>query len=91
VSIALLVRLAARGDLHEWERIVDQYSKLIWSITVEYRLVESNAADVVDGRLLPAERDQTVRDAMSRLPTRWQDPACLRTVDPVLVLNTVHV
>jgi RNA polymerase sigma factor (sigma-70 family) len=142
-SIALLVRLAAKGDLHAWERIVDQYSKLIWSITVEYRLVESDAADVaqttwlrllehidrikypervgswlaatarneclrclaarkrvvlghdtdeieevlapgaeVDEHLLAAERDQTVRDAMSRLPTRWQQLLEMLMADP---------
>src|SRR5215472_15395749 len=45
-SIALLVRHAAGGDMQAWERLVDQYSKLIWSITAEYRLVESDAADV---------------------------------------------
>lgn len=143
VSTALLVRLAAKGDLHAWERIVDQYSKLIWSITVEYRLVESDAADVaqttwlrllehidriqypdrvgswlaatarneclrclaarkrvvlghdtneieevhapgaeVDERLLAAERDQTVRDAMSRLPARWQRLLEMLMADP---------
>src|SRR5215471_1430485 len=46
-SIALLVQHAAGGDMQAWERLVDQYSKLIWSITAEYRLVESDAADVV--------------------------------------------
>jgi RNA polymerase sigma factor (sigma-70 family) len=143
VTIALLVRLAASGDKQAWERLVDQYSKLIWSITAEYRLVESDAADVaqttwlrllehidrirypdrvgswlaatarneclrslaarkrvvlshdtndiedrhapgaeVDERLLAAERDQTVRDAMSRLPTRWQRLLELLMADP---------
>lgn len=46
VSVELLVQHAARGDKRAWERLVDQYSRLIWSITVEYRLVESDAADV---------------------------------------------
>jgi RNA polymerase sigma factor (sigma-70 family) len=32
--------------MQAWEGLVDQFSKLIWSITVEYRLVESDAADV---------------------------------------------
>lgn len=140
--IALLVRLAASGDVQAWERLVDQYSKLIWSITTEYRL-DSDAADVaqttwlrllehidriqypdrvgswlaatarneclrslavrkrvvlgddtndleeahapgaeVDERLLAAERDQTVRDAMSRLPTRWQRLLEMLMADP---------
>lgn len=143
VSVALLVRLAADGDKKAWERLVDQYSKLIWSITVEYRLVESDAADVaqttwlrllehidriqypdrvgswlaatarneclrslaarkrvvlghdteamedahapgaeVDERLLAAERDQTVRDAMSMLPARWQRLLEMLMADP---------
>jgi RNA polymerase sigma factor (sigma-70 family) len=142
-SIALLVRLAGRGDRQAWERLVDQYSKLIWSITVEYRLVESDAADVaqttwlrllehidriqypdrvgswlavtarneclrclaarkrvvlshdtdemeeapafgadIDERLLAAERDETVREAMSRLPTRWQRLLEMLMADP---------
>lgn len=142
-SIALLVRLAGKGDRRAWERLVDQYSKLIWSITVEYRLVESDAADVaqttwlrllehidriqypdrvgswlavtarneclrclaarkrvvlgqdtdemedapafgadIDERLLAAERDQTVREAMSRLPTRWQRLLEMLMADP---------
>lgn len=142
-SIALLVRLAARGDKQAWERLVDQYSKLIWSITVEYRLGESDAADVaqttwlrllehidriqypdrvgswlaatarneclrslaarkrvvlghdtnemeevhapgaeVDEHLLAVERDQTVREAMSRLPTRWQRLLEMLMADP---------
>jgi RNA polymerase sigma factor (sigma-70 family) len=142
-SIALLVRHAAGGDMQAWERLVDQFSKLIWSITAEYRLVESDAADVaqttwlrllehidriqypdrvgswlaatarneclrslaarkrmvlghdtdemeevhahgaeVDERLLAAERDQTVREAMSLLPTRWQMLLEMLMADP---------
>ena len=45
-DIARLVRRAAQGDRHAWERLVDQYARLIWSITGEFRLVESDAADV---------------------------------------------
>ena len=41
------VRRAATGDLQAWNRLVDQYSKLIWSITTNFKLVESDAADVV--------------------------------------------
>jgi RNA polymerase sigma factor (sigma-70 family) len=43
---AQLVRLAAAGDLGAWEQLVERYGRLIWSITVEFRLVESDAADV---------------------------------------------
>ena len=45
-DVARLVRCAAEGDRKEWERLVSQYERLIWSITVEFKLVESDAADV---------------------------------------------
>jgi RNA polymerase sigma factor (sigma-70 family) len=45
-DIAGLVRGAADGDLTAWERLVDQFARLIWSITGEFKLVESDAADV---------------------------------------------
>lgn len=45
-DIAGLVRGAAAGDLGAWERLVDQFARLIWSITGEFKLVESDAADV---------------------------------------------
>jgi RNA polymerase sigma factor (sigma-70 family) len=143
VRIALLVRLAASGDKQAWECLVDQYSKLIWSITAEYRLLESDAADVaqttwlrllqhidriehpdrvgswlaatarneclrslaarkrvvlghddveldsavahgpeIDERLLADERAQVVRDALSRLPRRWQRLLEMLMADP---------
>jgi RNA polymerase sigma factor (sigma-70 family) len=142
-DIAGLVRGAAAGDRQAWERLVDQYARLIWSITVEFKLVESDAADVaqttwlrllehidriqypdrvgswlaatarneclrnlaarkrvvlahddevltgvvasgpeVDERILADERDQVVRDALSRLPWRWQRLLELLMADP---------
>ena len=45
-DVARLVRRAAEGDLYAWERLVDQYARLIWSITGEFKLMESDAADV---------------------------------------------
>jgi len=47
VKIVEWVRQAATGDLYAWTRLVDQYSRLIWSITASFKLVESDAADVV--------------------------------------------
>ena len=35
-----------RGDRGAWERLVDQYGRLIWAITRDFKLVESDAADV---------------------------------------------
>ena len=45
-DVASLVRRAAEGDRHAWEGLVDQYARLIWSITAEFKLAESDAADV---------------------------------------------
>ena len=142
-DVASLVRRAAEGDRHAWEGLVDQYGRLIWSITVDFKLIESDAADVVqttwlrllqhidrieypdrvgswlaatarneclrslaarkrvvlghddveldnavahgpeiDERLLADERDQVVRDAISRLPRRWQRLLELLMADP---------
>jgi RNA polymerase sigma factor (sigma-70 family) len=143
VDVAELVRGATDGDRQAWERLVDQFARLIWSITAEFKLVESDAADVaqttwlrllehidrieypdrvgswlaatarneclrslaarkrvvlsdddielgsgqvrgpeIDERLLADERDQTVRDAMSRLPRRWQRLLEMLMADP---------
>jgi RNA polymerase sigma factor (sigma-70 family) len=46
-DIVGLVRRATAGDRSAWEGLVEQYSRLIWSITVDFKLVESDAADVV--------------------------------------------
>ena len=141
--VAILVRRAADGDRHAWEGLVDQYARLIWSITVEFKLTESDAADVaqttwlrllqyidriehpdrvgswlaatarneclrslaarkrvvlghddgeldsavahgpeIDDRLLADERDQVVREALSRLPRRWQRLLEMLMADP---------
>ena len=142
-DVASLVRRAAEGDRHAWEGLVDQYARLIWSITVDFKLTESDAADVaqttwlrllqhidrieypdrvgswlaatarneclrslaarkrvvlghddveldsavahgpdIDERLLADERDQVVRDALSRLPRRWQRLLEMLMADP---------
>jgi RNA polymerase sigma factor (sigma-70 family) len=46
-DIAAVVRRAAGGDMCAWDRLVDQYGRLIWSIPVRFKLEESDAADVV--------------------------------------------
>jgi RNA polymerase sigma factor (sigma-70 family) len=142
-DIAQLVRGAADGDRRAWERLVDQYARLIWSITVDFKLVESDASDVVqttwlrllehidrieypervgswlaatarneclrtlaarkrvvlghddveltsvavhgpeiDERLLADERAQVVREALTRLPHRWQRLLEMLMADP---------
>ncbi len=142
-GIAGLVRGAAGGDRRSWERLVDQFARLIWSITADFKLAESDAADVaqttwlrllehidrieypdrvgswlaatarneclrslaarkrvvlaqddemltdvvaaepeVDEQILADERDQVVRDALSRLPGRSQRLLELLMADP---------
>jgi RNA polymerase sigma factor (sigma-70 family) len=46
LDIGQLVRRAAEGDRQAWERLVDQYHRLIWAVTRDFSLVESDAADV---------------------------------------------
>lgn len=46
-DVPTLVRRAAAGDKAAWERLVDQYSRLIWAMTRDFRLAEIDAADVV--------------------------------------------
>lgn len=142
LDVALLVRRAAEGDRWAWERLVDQYSRLIWAMTRDFKLVESDANDVaqatwlrllehidrlkdpariaswlaitarreclrtlaarkrvvlvhddaaigdlpyepeIDERLLANERAQAVREALSRLPWRWQRLLELLMADP---------
>ena len=46
LDVARLMRRAANGDPHAWQSLVDRYGRLIWSITRDFKLVESDAADV---------------------------------------------
>jgi RNA polymerase sigma factor (sigma-70 family) len=47
LDITAWVRRAADGDKRAWNRLVDQYGRLVWSITARFKLAESDAADVV--------------------------------------------
>src|ERR1700760_1232691 len=143
LDVAELVRRAADGESWAWERLVDQYSRLIWAITRDFKLMESDAADVaqvtwlrllenihkienpdrvgswlattarneclrclanrkrvvlaededvlqgaapagpeIDERLLLEERAEQVREAMTRLPLRWQHMLDMLMADP---------
>ena len=142
-DVATLVRRAKEGDRQAWEGLVDQFGRLIWSITVDFKLADGDAADVsqttwlrllqhidrieypdrvgswlaatarneclrslaarkrvvlghddaelenavalgpdLDERLLADERAQVVRDALSRLPRRWQRLLEMLMADP---------
>lgn len=43
---AAVVQRAVAGDHSAWELLVDQYARLVWAVTREFRLTESDAADV---------------------------------------------
>jgi RNA polymerase sigma factor (sigma-70 family) len=47
MDVAEVVRSAASGDAAAWDRLMDQYGRLIWSITRDFKLAESDASDVV--------------------------------------------
>jgi RNA polymerase sigma factor (sigma-70 family) len=51
-DIASLVQRAADGDKWAWERLVDQYARLIWAMTRDFKLIESDAADVAQATWL---------------------------------------
>jgi RNA polymerase sigma factor (sigma-70 family) len=46
LDVARMMRRAADGDPSAWEGLVDKYGRLIWSITRDFKLVETDAADV---------------------------------------------
>jgi RNA polymerase sigma factor (sigma-70 family) len=46
-DMEIQVRRAVEGDRQAWRRLVEQYGRLIWSITAKFKLAESDAADVV--------------------------------------------
>jgi RNA polymerase sigma factor (sigma-70 family) len=46
LGVARLVKRAGVGDTRAWDELVDKYGKLIWSITRDFKLAESDAADV---------------------------------------------
>lgn len=52
LDIADLVRRATDGDWWAWERLIDQYGRLIWATTHSFKLPESDAADVVQATWL---------------------------------------
>jgi len=51
-DVASLVQRAAAGDKWAWERLVDRYARLIWSMTRDFKLIESDAADVTQATWL---------------------------------------
>src|SRR5258708_7000208 len=52
VDATHLVRRAAEGHRWAWERLVAKYSRLIWAMTRDFKLPDSDAADVVQATWL---------------------------------------
>lgn len=46
VEAADLVRRAGAGDRGAWEQLVDRYARLVWAVTHNCRMSESDASDV---------------------------------------------
>lgn len=52
LTAADLLYRAAAGDRWAWERLVEKYGRLIWAMTRDFKLPESDAADVVQATWL---------------------------------------
>ena len=82
-DVARLVRRAADGDQRAWNRLVERYSRVIWTVARNYQLVESDASDVAQAtwlRLLEhIDRLETPARVGSWLATTARDE-CLRSV-----------
>ncbi len=52
LAAADLLYRAAAGDRWAWERLVEKYGRLIWAMTHDFKLAESDAADVVQATWL---------------------------------------
>jgi DNA-directed RNA polymerase specialized sigma subunit len=87
LDVARLVERAAGGDGQAWERLVDQYARLVSAIVEDFELGESDAADLaqVTG-LRPLEHIQWVehpdRGALSCFASRWQHLLHLLMANP---------
>lgn len=46
LDVTRLMRRAAEGETRAWEGLIDKYGRLVWSITRDFKLRESDAADV---------------------------------------------
>ena len=51
-DLAVLVERAAGGDHRAWEQLVAKYAKLIWALTRQFRLADSDARDVAQATWL---------------------------------------
>jgi RNA polymerase sigma factor (sigma-70 family) len=52
IDATYLIRMAGEGHRWAWERLVAKYSRLIWAMTRDFKLSESDASDVVQATWL---------------------------------------
>jgi len=62
-STQALLTAAAEGDQAAWDRLVDRFSRLVWSVARGFRLSDADAADVCQTTWLRlVEHLQTIND-----------------------------
>ena len=73
-DIARLVRRAAEGNRWAWERLVEQYERLIWAMTRDFKLVESDATDVAQITWLRCLSTSTGSNTRRGWDPGWRPP-----------------
>ncbi len=69
-DLVVLVNAAAQGDAQAWDKIVDRFTRLLWSVARSYRLNDSDAADVVQMTWLRLLENVNRIDSPQGLP-KW--------------------
>lgn len=77
------VRAAAAGDARAWEKIVDRYADLVWSICRAHRMSDADAADTVQLTWLRLLQNlERIRDP--RRLAGWLATTCRRECQALL-------
>jgi RNA polymerase sigma factor (sigma-70 family) len=77
------VRAAAAGDARAWEKIVDRYADLVWSICRAHRMSDADAADTVQLTWLRLLQNlERIRDP--RRLAGWLATTCRRECQDLL-------
>lgn len=93
LDVAKLVRSAAEGDRWAWERLHDQYSRIIWAIIRDFKITECDAADVFQVtwlRLLEHIDRLTYPDRVGFWLATTARHECLRIVEARRKVILVH-
>ena len=82
-TMRALLRRAAARDILAWDSLIAQYGRVIWSITTRFKLMESDAADVVQTtwmRLIEHIDQIEQPDRIGSWPASTARNECLRHV-----------